>query len=421
MTCPYTKEGTLQTGGSGNPLFIIKKKDSKNKSQKVVKGIRVEKRSFTEFSDIIVPSAINGDYVIHCEDLISPTECGFLKGTVCGIVIPYASSSLRYYSGKNRYDLMYQVALGIAQMHINGFLHLDIKPDNVLVFGDKNARISDFGLTVYSDNIYKEIESTVFTGTYKYIVPARWNYFNETGKYLLSYRNDIQSLGLMFLYLSVSPFKIKEKYISGDKTEDIFNLTTLYMSDIDDLLIDQDRSFVSLIKRMISRNPPTAEEVINDKFFTSKGFKRSIYDINVYNKIDILNDFSNSNSVEKIVKRIIRKTDPFSSPIKSLAFDLFVRTLSRVQIIESNEEINDLYQACILISQPIYRYISKFSVTITENIISMMREALFSCEGRVFRKTLYYADMSDVERKKVLSRFVLKEYDYKVVSLNWSD
>jgi serine/threonine protein kinase len=42
---------------------------------------------------------------------------------------------------------------GVAQVHLANFIHLDIKPTNVLFDADRRARITDFGLALQQDHL----------------------------------------------------------------------------------------------------------------------------------------------------------------------------------------------------------------------------------------------------------------------------
>jgi hypothetical protein len=44
------------------------------------------------------------------------------------------------------YTILHDIGHGLAFMHEHGFVHLDIKPANLLLFGDKTIKLSDFGM-----------------------------------------------------------------------------------------------------------------------------------------------------------------------------------------------------------------------------------------------------------------------------------
>lgn len=51
---------------------------------------------------------------------------------------------------------MKDVVAGVGHMHDNGFVHMDIKPQNILIMGrdiwDARAMLADFGLSRQVDN-----------------------------------------------------------------------------------------------------------------------------------------------------------------------------------------------------------------------------------------------------------------------------
>lgn len=60
------------------------------------------------------------------------------------------------------------VARGMAYMHGLGFIHRDLKSDNLLIFGDKSIKIADFGVA----RIEVQTEGmTPETGTYRWMAP----------------------------------------------------------------------------------------------------------------------------------------------------------------------------------------------------------------------------------------------------------
>ncbi len=64
--------------------------------------------------------------------------------------------------------LCQQVALGLGAMHEAGFIHADIKPNNILVTDDGHAKIIDFGQSCSAGTVKERIQ-----GTPDYIAPEQ--------------------------------------------------------------------------------------------------------------------------------------------------------------------------------------------------------------------------------------------------------
>jgi serine/threonine protein kinase len=89
-------------------------------------------------------------------------------------------------------QLARQICAGLAAAHDVGFLHRDLKPANIMIDGDGNARILDFGLAGLVEEFGEE---EVRAGTPAYMSPEQIEGREQTVK------SDIYSLGLVFYEL----------------------------------------------------------------------------------------------------------------------------------------------------------------------------------------------------------------------------
>lgn len=128
----------------------------------------------------------------------------------------YAKCNLRNYmlssklSMNKKIKIMHDLAMGLSFLHGNGVLHLDIKPANVLIYGDINPRaaLTDFGISLFCNGESKFFPSQLTTITYR--APE---VINGCLKYKKS--SDIWSLGMLYLTLLTdgkSIFKKSTKY-----------------------------------------------------------------------------------------------------------------------------------------------------------------------------------------------------------------
>mmetsp|Transcript_118446 Transcript_118446/g.346933 ORF Transcript_118446/g.346933 Transcript_118446/m.346933 type:complete len:469 (+) Transcript_118446:58-1464(+) len=118
-------------------------------------------------------------------------------------------------SGKVRWQLFVEILQGIKAMHDEGYMHLNLKPENIFVDADCletrcHAKIGDLR-DACSHSPPAGLESTqcknVTKGTVEYFAPELWNHFKEgqgTDATVYTKAIDIWALGMMLYEIQVS-------------------------------------------------------------------------------------------------------------------------------------------------------------------------------------------------------------------------
>ncbi|KAA6401903.1 MAG: putative NEK protein kinase [Streblomastix strix] len=133
-------------------------------------------------------------------------------------------------SDTKAFELIQQVTLALNQLHMNGIIHGDIKPENILLTKDFQVKLSDFGLT------RKLQEGREYTtnhgGTSYYLAPEILHGQSAHGKRMQTIAADIWSFGIMLFELlaqkhpffssndaDLSPLEIYHRIIDEEPAE----------------------------------------------------------------------------------------------------------------------------------------------------------------------------------------------------------
>jgi eukaryotic-like serine/threonine-protein kinase len=95
-------------------------------------------------------------------------------------------------------DLLIQVCKGLGYAHKLGVIHRDIKPANILIDGEGNARLLDFGIASFFKDKQsgEDKETKLVMGTESYMAPEQMLGISETSEL-----SDIYSLGVVIYEL----------------------------------------------------------------------------------------------------------------------------------------------------------------------------------------------------------------------------
>jgi protein kinase-like protein len=92
-------------------------------------------------------------------------------------------------SQKKATDLALQICSGLKEAHAQGIVHRDLKPENVMIDGNGNLKLMDFGIARSMEAVTRVTGAMV--GTPAYMAPE------QVSGSAVDYRTDIYSLGLM--------------------------------------------------------------------------------------------------------------------------------------------------------------------------------------------------------------------------------
>ena len=144
-------------------------------------------------------------------------------------------------SYRQKFWIAYDIAAGMARIHKQNFIHRDIRPDNVLIDGDYNAKIADMGLAKFFN---KSNRNTFGLGCRAYMPPE----FNS-GKY--DHKLDIFTFGLTLNQLFGGSHDYKDPIVITHRAVFLWEV----------------------IDKCISREPknrPTAHEILKTFFIIKK-------------------------------------------------------------------------------------------------------------------------------------------------------
>ncbi|KAG5854994.1 serine/threonine-protein kinase 17A-like [Anguilla anguilla] len=148
-----------------------------------------------------------------------------------------------------------QILTGVACLHRNNVVHLDLKPQNILLTSARplgDIRIVDFGLSRRMDNM-KEVREIL--GTPEYVAPEILSYEP------ISTATDMWSIGVLtyVMLAGESPF------LGNDKQETYLNISQVNVDYSEDVFEGVSSLAIDFIKSLLVKNPrerATAEECL---------------------------------------------------------------------------------------------------------------------------------------------------------------
>ena len=158
--------------------------------------------------------SINNPYVVHFIEFTTIEDKFYcVEEYIEGMNLAEYIRRFGVMSDEAAKHIVYQICLGLRDIHYLGIVHRDINPSNIIIDKYGNARIIDFGIS--RTNKTNQSVDTQILGTQGYAAPEQYG-FAQTNT-----QSDIYSLGVLinFIKTGALPSQIKADGLLGEISE----------------------------------------------------------------------------------------------------------------------------------------------------------------------------------------------------------
>ena len=150
-------------------------------------------------------------------------------------------------------ELARQLCAGLAAAHERGVLHRDLKPANVMIDGQGNVRITDFGLAVAAGDT-----DAIHAGTPQYMAPELLSARESTAAAQATVKSDLYALGLVLFEIFTGRRAFEAKTIADVIKVHESDAITTPSSVVRDLDPAVERVILRCLERDPARRPASA-------------------------------------------------------------------------------------------------------------------------------------------------------------------
>ena len=258
-------------------------------------------------------------YDVKTQDGVCISLCEYINGMTLDMRVEYYQP----FDIRSAKDILCQICDGLSQLHINGIVHRDIKPGNVMITDDGTVKIIDYSISRLIKP--EQRKDTTVLGTAGYASPEQFGFTQTNGK------TDIYACGVLLNYLLTGKLP-NEQLHQGP-------LTTVIQQCIE---IDENKRFASAdeLKKVLQgkkinrRRPFRPLPGFRSKHVFPKIITVFFYTVWIFMLFVYINGFSMimSSSLKNIIQQLILMAGimVFSSALPYLLFGDVFRMSERI-------------------------------------------------------------------------------------------
>lgn len=258
-------------------------------------------------------------YDVKTQDGVCISLCEYINGMTLDMRVEYYQP----FDIRSAKQILCQICDGLSQLHINGIVHRDIKPGNVMITDDGTVKIIDYSISRLIKP--EQRKDTTVLGTAGYASPEQFGFTQTNGK------TDIYACGVLLNYLLTGKLP-NEQLHQGP-------LTTVIQQCIE---IDENKRFASAdeLKKVLQgkkinrRRPFRPLPGFRSKHVFPKIITVFFYIVWIFMLFVYINGFSMimSSSLKNIIQQLILMADimVFWSALPYLLFGDVFRMSERI-------------------------------------------------------------------------------------------
>ena len=181
--------------------------------------------------------------------------------------------------------LFFQIVQGVKYLHDNNIAHCDIKPENVLLDKNFNAKLNDFGFSQKFSGEKGDYLLHQFPGSEKYCAPETKLAYT---KGFDGIKNDVFSLGILLFGITIGNFPFHRASYSDEKYKFIIKKNYKRFWEYFDY-IEISEEFKDLINNLICVTPSqrlSIEKILSHPWLTKNLGQNYIFQNSEIGKID---------------------------------------------------------------------------------------------------------------------------------------